>query len=130
QLVFESISIDDASDISAQVTFEDVDLLASRLGVRFANSSRWGDSEASLVTVWLRPNWWHDFLNGPTTELSSISGLIPFHTQLDRDWVNIEFGATGMIAAATSIYGEAAYESSLNGSTTSYELNVGLKTHW
>ena len=134
QLIFQTININQGSDVGATVRFDDVDSLAGRVGVRLANTwtmpSMLGISQPSLVTGWFRPNLWHEFLGDPKTLFSSETGFIPFRADLGGSWVELNGGISAQINRTTSLYANASYQIGLDGDSTAWDAKVGLRVNW
>ena len=134
QLIFQTININQGSDVGATVRFQDVDSLAGRVGVRLANTwmmpSMLGMSQPMLVTGWFRPNLWHEFLGDPKTLFSSETGFIPFRADLGGSWVELNGGISAQINRTTSLYANTSYQIGLDGDSTAWDAKVGLKFNW
>ena len=114
--------------------FQDVDLLAGRVGVRLANTwtmpSMLGMSQPMLVTGWFRPNLWHEFLGDPKTLFSSKTGFIPFRADLGGSWVELNGGISAQINRTTSLYANTSYQIGLDGDSTAWDAKVGMRVNW
>ena len=131
QVVYQTIGLDDTSDRAASVKFSDIDSLAARIGVRFANTWKMGAaSQPSLVTTWFRPNLWQEFLGDPTTAFSSATGLIPFRAHLGGEWLELNGGITAQIDRTTSLFANASYQLGLDGRSDAWDGKIGLRVNW
>lgn len=131
QLIYQTIDIDDASDGAADVRFEDVDSLTGRIGARIGRSwTHDEDGSPRLVTVWLRPNLWHEFEGNPKTEFSSADGFIPFRSDIGGTSIEINGGLSDQIDENTSLYANASYEEGLGNTSNSYSAKLGFRLNW
>jgi len=131
QLVYQNISLSDASDIAAQVRFNDIDSLAARIGARIAKT--WvldSDPNPRLVTAWVRPNLWREFRGDPVTEFSSATGFLPFHADLGGNWAEINVGVSATVNRTTALYANASYQTGLDGRSFAYDGKVGVRMNW
>ena len=131
QVLYQTISLDGASDIAASVRFTDVESLAGRLGVRFANTwpMPWR-SQPSLLTAWFRPSIWQDFLGDPKTLFSSATGFVPFRPNLGDEWVELSSGITLRLDRTTSLYATGSYQIDLDGRGDAWDGKFGLRVNW
>ncbi len=88
---YQGIHINGASDTAAQIRFTDVNSLAARIGARFGRT--WAiDNGPQMITAWVRPNLWNEFLGKPTTLFLLGTGFIPFQADLGGLWGEINRG--------------------------------------
>lgn len=132
QLVYQAIDLRSGSDGAARMRFEDADSLAGRIGVRFVNTwlTGYGSSAPGLITAWLRPNLWHEFLGDPRTLFSSEDGFVPFRADLGGTWLELNAGITAQINQSTALYLNGSYYVSLDGDSTAYNAKLGLRINW
>ncbi len=129
QLVFQTININDANDIAAQIRFSGVSALAGRIGARFGRT--WAiDEGPRTITAWIRPNLWNEFQGNPTTSFSSATGFIPFHADLGGLWGEINAGISGQVTSAATLYANGSYQSRFDGGGFAYNGKVGLRVNW
>ncbi len=131
QVVYQTISLLDASDIAAQVRFDDINSIAARIGARIAQT--WildPGPNPRLITAWLRPNLWHEFRGDPVTSFSSATGFIPFHADLGDDWAEINVGVSATVNKTTALYANASYQTGLDGRSFAYDGKVGIRLNW
>jgi outer membrane autotransporter protein len=131
QLVYQTIGHEDSGDAAAVVRFRDVESLAGRLGLRIAKT--WTldeDPQPRLLTVWVRPNLWHEFLDAPTTEFSSADGYVGFQPDAINWWAQINVGMTLQMTRTSSLYANAGYDFDFNGRYRGYDGKVGLRVNW
>ena len=124
QAVYQLIGLPDASDTAATIKFSNVQSLAGRVGVRIANT--W-PTDGATITVWLRPNIWHEYLGDPKTSFSSATGFIPFRADLAGSWAELNAGVSTQLGAATSVFANASYQVGLDGRSDAWDAKVGLK---
>jgi len=135
QLAYQTISLDGSSDIAAQVQFSDVNSLAGRLGIRFAQdfgAPSWLTGGPGTFTAWVRPNFWYEFLGDPKTSFSSETGFIPFAAKIGGTTFEINTGFSTEVAEGTSIYANASYLVGIseNADGNAYDGKVGVKVAW
>jgi outer membrane autotransporter protein len=129
QLVYQNININSASDIAAQIRFDDVDSLLGRIGARFGRTWNIDDSFRTM-TVWIRPNLWNEFRGNPTTSFSSQTGFIPFFADLGRLWGEVNLGVSGQVDLNTTLYANASYQSRFDGGGFAYTGKAGVRVNW
>jgi len=135
QVVYQTVSLAGASDIAAQVRFDDIESLAGRVGVRFASTWRmpdglWGPMQTGLATAWFRPSYWREFSGDPRTLFSSETGFVPFRGNLGEDWVELNAGITLQVDRTTSLYASGSYQIDLDGQGEGWDGKVGLRVNW
>jgi outer membrane autotransporter protein len=130
QAVFQTVDIDDASDVGAEIHFDDADSLAARIGARLGRTFVIDEIERRTLTVWLRPNIWNEFLGDPTTSFSSATGFIPFKSEIDGFTGEINAGISGEIDGNITLYANASYFSSADGDDTAFDGKIGLRAVW
>lgn len=130
QVVYQTVDLDSSSDFAAQVRFDDVNSLATRLGVRAAKT--WTDDKPDTLplTAWARISAWHESEGEPRTEFSSARGFVPFVAELDEDWWEFKVGMSG--EGERNLFGYAAfgYERSFDGDRWSWDAKVGIRKNW
>jgi outer membrane autotransporter protein len=133
QLVYQFIDLADGHDIGATVRFSDVQSLAGRIGVRIGKTWTFdADAEggARRLTVWIRPNLWHEFLGNPKTKFSSDIGFIPFRADLGGSWLELNAGISGKIGPSTSLFANVSYHTRFHGNSYAYDGKIGLRMSW
>ena len=130
QLVYQTININDANDIAAQIRFSDVDSLLGRIGARFGRTWAIDESGQRTITAWIRPSLWNEFRGNPTTSFSSQTGFIPFHADLGGLWGEINAGVSGQITRNTALYANASYQSRFDGGGFAYTGKTGVRVNW
>jgi outer membrane autotransporter protein len=131
QAVFQNVDLHDGNDGAALIQFRDVQSLAGRVGLRLAHTwSPASSGDAGQVTVWLRPNLWHEFLGDPATSFSSATGSIPFRADLGGGWAELNVGMTAQITDAVSLFANASYQHGLDGDSRAYDGKLGFRIAW
>jgi outer membrane autotransporter protein len=134
QVIYQNIRLSDASDIAAQVRFDDIDSLAARIGARIAKTwvlDSWAlDPGPRIVTAWIRPNLWREMRGNPATSFSSETGFIPFHADLRGNWAEINAGVSAAVNRITTFYANASYQTGLDGRSFAYNGKVGIRLNW
>jgi type V secretory pathway adhesin AidA len=136
QVAYQTINLSNTSDAAAQIRFDDVNSLAGRLGVRFSRSwgmtELFGTSGPGVLTGWLRPNFWYEFLGNPKTSFSSETKFIPFQADIVGPTLEVNAGFNAQIAQDTAIYANASYLVGLGGSAdgNAFDGKVGFKVGW
>jgi len=131
QLVYQHVDLSNASDIGASVRFDDVDSLAGRIGARFGRT--WaleGGPNPRLITAWLRPNFWYEFLGDPKTQFSSADGFIPFRADLGGPWFELNAGVSGQIDKRADLFASVSYQTKFNDNTYAIAGKVGVRMLW
>ncbi|WP_017518443.1 autotransporter outer membrane beta-barrel domain-containing protein [Pseudomonas nitroreducens] len=129
QLIASRLKLDDAHDDAADVRFEDVDSLTGRLGVRIDKDWFRTDDKGQIhrTNAWVRPSVWHEFKGQAKTEFSSANGYIPFGTDMDGTWGELNLGVDYQLNERTSVSGSLGYQKSFDGEGRSYEGILGIK---
>lgn len=129
QLVFQTISLDDANDGAATIRYSDIDSLTGRLGVRLAWTVALDPDRGDrrFATTWLRASLINEFLADPTTEFSSQDGSVPFHTDMKGLSAQLNLGSDVELERNLSLYGSAGSEISLEGDGQNFNGKLGLK---
>lgn len=122
QLVYQIIDIDGFTDPAAEIRFRDDDSLVGRLGLRLAQT---GPNEG-----WIRANIWHEFMGTPKTEFSSAIGFIPFRADLPETWLELGAGYSVKVDPRSTLIGSAAYETTFDGRTYSWNIKIGFRVNW
>ena len=131
QLVYQHVDLSNSSDIGASVRFDDVDSLAGRIGARFGRT--WaleGGPNPRLITAWLRPNFWYEFLGDPKTQFSSADGFIPFRADLGGPWFEINAGVSGQIDKRADLFANVSYQTKFNDNNYAIAGKVGVRMLW
>jgi outer membrane autotransporter protein len=113
------------------VRFDDVDSLAGRIGARFGRT--WaleGGPNPRLITAWLRPNFWYEFLGDPKTQFSSADGFIPFRADLGGPWFEINAGVSGQIDKRADLFANVSYQTKFNDNNYAIAGKVGVRMLW
>jgi outer membrane autotransporter protein len=129
QLIVSKLKLDDSHDDAADVRFEDVDSLTGRLGVRVDKDWFREDDHGKQqrTSVWVRPSLWHEFKGKAKTEFSSADGYIPFGTDMNGSWGELNLGVDYQLNDRTSVTGSLGYQRALDGDGRSYEGILGFK---
>ena len=129
QLVFQTISLDDANDGAATVRYSDIDSLTGRLGVRLARTVELEEDRGDrrFVTTWMRASLVNEFLANPTTEFSSQDGFVPFHTDMKGLSAQLNVGVDVELEHNVSLYGSVGSDINLEGDGQSLTGKLGLK---
>ncbi|MOA03681.1 Antigen 43 precursor [compost metagenome] len=129
QLILSKIKLSDSHDAAADVSFEDVDSLTGRLGVRIDKDwFRENDKgEITRTNAWVRPSIWHEFKGQPKTEFSSKAGKVPFVTDMGGTSVELNLGLDYQVDKDTTITFSAGYQEGLDNESRGYEGIIGVK---
>ncbi len=133
QIIYQTIGSDSARDPAATVRFSNVDSLAARLGLRWANT--WtleptSDGIRRLFTGWLRLNFWREFRGQPVTEFSSAEGYVPFHANMKGNWWQLNAGMTWQLDQSWSFYANLGYQRGFDKSFDAWDGKIGLRWNW
>ncbi|MDH4982036.1 autotransporter outer membrane beta-barrel domain-containing protein [Hyphomicrobium sp. D-2] len=135
QLAYQTVNLNNGSDVAAQVHFDNVNSLVGRVGVRFAQdfgTPTWLTGEPSTFTAWVRPNFWYEFLGDPKTKFSSATGFIPFAADMGGTTFEINTGFSTDIGDGTAIYANASYLVGIgeHADGNAYDGKLGVKVAW
>ncbi|MCL1861753.1 MAG: autotransporter outer membrane beta-barrel domain-containing protein [Proteobacteria bacterium] len=128
QLIYQNIDINDAKDIGARITFNDVDSLAGRIGARLGRT--WMRDTGRQMTMWVRPNIWHEFRGKTVTKFSSADGPVPFQSNLNGSWGEINVGVSGQLDRKTTLFANASYNERFDGKGHGYNGKIGIRVNW
>lgn len=135
QIVYQTVSLDNAADVAAQARFRDAESLAARIGARVAKT--WALEETlSLsgrprqMTAWLRASLWNEFMGNPKTMFSSATGFIPFRADLGGSWAQINAGISAEVSKQTAVFASVGYEVGLDGRRHGYDGKLGIRIIW
>lgn len=129
QIVYQNIHINDANDVAAQIRFSNVESLATRIGARFGRTWTAGDM-ARTITAWIRPSLWSEFFGTPLTSFSSESGFVPIRADMKGLWGELNFGISGQLTDATTLYANASYSNRFEGGGVAYSGKAGVRVSW
>ncbi|HVL08622.1 MAG TPA: autotransporter outer membrane beta-barrel domain-containing protein, partial [Burkholderiaceae bacterium] len=133
QLIYQHADKDQDADAYADVRFREMESLAGRLGLRWADSRKLEPTNEGiprLFTGWLRLNLWHEFRGRPVTEFSSAAGYIPFAADISGSWWQLNAGMTWQWGAATSLYANVGYQHGFSRSFEAWDGKVGVRWNW
>jgi len=133
QVIYQRIPSDDSQDPAATIRFSNMDSLAARLGLRWANT--WTlepthDGIPRLFGGWLRLNAWHEFRGQPVTEFSSADGYVPFEASLKGSWWQLNAGMTWQLGASTTLYANIGYQRSFQREFDAWDGKLGMRWNW
>lgn len=128
QLIYQTVNLNDAHDLGAQILFSNNDALLGRLGVRFANEHIFTPQHTiQKISTWFRPNLWHQFKGNPQAQFSSAHGYIPFQSQLEGTSMEFNLGTTIELPKNAFIYSNVSYATGLDLRLNSYNGELGFK---
>ncbi len=133
QVIYQRIDKDSNADPAAMIRFDDMDSLAARLGLRWADTWTLEPTDNGirrLFSGWLRLNVWHEFRGQPVTEFSSAEGYVPFKADLQGTWWQLNAGMTWQLGASTSTYANVGYQKSFNRTFDAWDAKVGMRWNW
>lgn len=135
QLAFQTVNLGSGSDSAAQVHFDDVNSLAGRVGVRFAQdfgAPTWLTGAPSTLTAWVRPNFWYEFLGDPKTKFSTGTGFVPFAADIGGTTFEINTGFSADVGDGAAIYANASYLVVIGEAAAgnAYDGKLGVKVAW
>jgi len=135
QLTYQTIDLDDTSDIAAQIRFDDVESLVGRLGVRL--SGRWDldtagptGGDGREVLAWIRASVLNEFLGEPETQFSSADGFVPFASDINGASIKIDAGFDAEVTENISVYGNALFQQQFDGGDHVFGGELGLKARF
>jgi len=132
QAIYSYVDLDSSDDVGAKVRFKDVDSLIGRLGVRIAKD--WAtegiDKSERRTNGWIRPSVWHEFKGKPKTEFSSESGYIPFQSDIQGTWGEVNLGVDYQANRRTTFTASAGYRQGFDGDSHGYDAMLGFKINF
>ena len=128
QLTFQSIHINDARDAGGTVRFSNVDSLVGRVGARFGRS--WTQEDEKKITLWIRPNVWHEFRGRTVTKFDSADGPVPLRADLGGTWGEINLGVSAQVSRSTSVFANTSYDRRFDNKGYSYNGKLGVRVYW
>ncbi|MDI9237942.1 autotransporter outer membrane beta-barrel domain-containing protein [Lysobacter sp. LF1] len=132
QLIYGWLDLEDASDVAAEVRFEDTESLIGRLSARLHRTWSNDDDPVRVLdrTGWLRLSAWYDFKGDATTEFSARRGFVPFHSDMGGGWWELEAGFTGDMDRNRFIYANVGYQLGFDDDRRSWEAKLGFRANW
>jgi len=131
QLIYQSLSLANASDAAARVQFRDADSLAGRIGGRASRNWQWDQKNyPDLLTGWFFANLWHEFKSDAVTAFSSQDGNVPFHSDLGGSWWELGAGLSAQLHKGTSLYATVSYDKGFGSGVKAVNGNVGMRFNW
>ncbi|SNS57298.1 outer membrane autotransporter barrel domain-containing protein [Tardiphaga sp. OK246] len=131
QIAYQAIDLAGSRDVGAQVRFDKVDSLASRIGARIGRDWSIGDDASRRrLTAWIRPSLWHEFRGNPLTEFSSDTGFTPFQATLNGTWGELNAGVSGRVTSNATLFASVSYQSRFEGKSYAYNGKFGANFSW
>lgn len=132
QAIYSYVDLDSSDDAGANVRFKDVDSLVGRAGVRIAKDweTEGVDKTARRTNAWIRPSVWHEFKGQPKTEFSSESGYIPFESDIQGTWGEVNVGVDYQANQRTTFTASAGYRQGFDGDSHGYDAMLGFKINF
>jgi len=132
QLIYQNINFNSALDNGGRVAFSNVDSMIGRVGARFGRTFAIDGSAAQdrLLTVWIRPNFWHEFRGVPITQFASSDSPVVFRECLGGSWGEINLGVSGQLDRSTTLFLNASYESRFDAGGHAYSGKGGVRLNW
>lgn len=129
QAIYSYVDLDSSDDVGANVRFKDVESLVGRVGVRIAKDwfSEGTDEGIRRTNGWIRPSIWHEFKGQPKTEFSSQSGYIPFESDIQGTWGEVNLGVDYQANHRATITVSAGYREGFDGDSHGYDAMLGVK---
>ncbi|NTZ96965.1 autotransporter outer membrane beta-barrel domain-containing protein [Pseudomonas koreensis] len=129
QAIYSHVDLDSSNDVGANIRFRDVDSLIGRAGVRIAKDWETDsvDKTPRRTNTWIRPSIWHEFKGQPKTEFSSESGYIPFESDIQGTWGEVNVGIDHQANRRTTFTASAGYRQGFDGDSHGYDAMLGFK---
>lgn len=132
QLVYQTVSFNDASDAASSVYFDNANALAGRIGTEAKKN--WGigndPTRPRLMSAWLRVDLWREFMANPGVAFSTPTTPVSFHSDLKRSWVGLRTGVSSQLAQNVFVYASAGYDAGVNDHSNGYSGKVGMRINW
>ncbi len=124
QIIWQDISLDDADDGIAVVTFDADDAVVGRIGARLQGSL---DLGGAPLQPYVKANLWHDFGGSYTTGFDGF----PIVTEGGGTALEVGGGAIATLSPTVSLFASADYTTDLDGGNVEVlDGNVGLSLRW
>lgn len=132
QAIYSYVDLENSDDAGARIRFRDVDSLIGRAGVRIAKDweSEGVNHSARRTNAWIRPSVWHEFKGQPKTEFSSESGYIPFESDIQGTWGEVNVGLDYQANRRTTLTASAGYRQGFDGDSHGYDAMLGFKINF
>jgi len=134
QVIYQRFNDGQSSDAAATVRFDDIDSLAARLGLRWADTWKLepaANGSPRLFTGWLRFNVWKEFKGQPTTSFSSEDGFVPFEGSIKGSWWQLNAGMTWELDKNTSFYANLGYQRGFGSKDfDAWDGKLGFRWNW
>jgi autotransporter family porin len=132
QAIYSHVDLDSSDDVGANIRFKDVESLIGRAGVRIARDwdTEGVDKTARRTNAWIRPSVWHEFKGQPKTEFSSQSGYIPFESDIQGTWGEVNLGVDYQANQRTTFTVSAGYREGFDGDSHGYDAMLGFKVNF
>ncbi|MDR0786666.1 MAG: autotransporter outer membrane beta-barrel domain-containing protein [Gemmatimonadota bacterium] len=128
QLIYQSFSVNDATDDLSRVTWDPDGAMTGRLGLRLQHTGEVEDG-----TIWQpygRVNLWRNFTG---SDGLSFDGGAPINSRFGGTSLEGGVGLTARMSRRTSFYGEADYRHSIGGGPQDASAlfgTIGLRINW
>jgi outer membrane autotransporter protein len=131
QLIYQSISIDDAANDFSAVQFGRAQSLASRLGAALSGDWIVGQHGHQHELKWYAElNFWHEFLARSRTSFATSNGPLPFYSDMQGNWGELKFGITAALWSHVNVYVNVNYQNNTDDERRSYGGNAGVLVDW
>jgi autotransporter family porin len=129
QAIYSFVDLDSSDDIGATVRFKDVESLVGRVGVRIAKDwdKEGNDKNVRRTNAWIRPSIWHEFKGQPKTEFSSQSGYIPFESDIQGTWGEVNLGVDYQASQRSTVTVSAGYREGFDRDSHGYDAMLGFR---
>ncbi len=132
QAIYSYVDLNSSDDIGAKIRFKNVDSLIGRLGVRIAKDwdTEGVDKSERRTNGWIRPSIWHEFKGQPKTEFSSETGYLPFESDIQGTWGEVNVGVDYQANRRTTFTVSAGYRQGFDGDSHGYDAMLGFKINF
>jgi fibronectin-binding autotransporter adhesin len=131
QLVFQRLSLRDAADSAAQISFGASNAVYGRLGGRLVKD--WTRADGTKTSAWGRASVWSSFGAKADTTFTNLQGDNPttLGTSLGGTWAQLDFGVSAQPGKDVTVFASGNYTRNLGqGSGHGWGARVGLKVAW
>jgi len=125
QFILERLSLNNSRDSGVLVSFDQTHSFIGRAGARLTRT--WSDAHFSAMTGWLFGNVWHQFQGSSITNFSSLTGNIPFTSNIGGTSTQTGVGFSAMVNRSLSVYGTGSYTNYWNAHGHSTGAEVGVR---
>lgn len=131
QVIYQTLAIEDVTDIGATVRFNRTPAVTSRLGLLIGKTwcphLMFLGAQTDVISGFARFNYWHESSGKSVTKFSSATGSIPFISELAGNFMQIDFGLSTQLTKKIAFYANAGEGFYLHNKGHFYDAAAGLR---